>query len=108
MSAFTLFPANKVENLELVLAGGGLMFLVGLLYLVFDKSILVNSGAKSPLAERKSDGLSRSILGVQVGLIVLSMVTTRSSALSLQRKEGLPLGAQLVGWVVLGKLRFFK
>jgi hypothetical protein len=33
------------------------------------------------------------------------MVVTRSSALSLQAKQGLPRGNQIVGWVVLGKFR---
>ena len=32
---------------------------------------------------------------------MLAMIVTRSSALSLQAKEGLPLGNQVVGWIVL-------
>lgn len=32
------------------------------------------------------------------------MVVTRSSVASLQAKAGLPLGAQVTGWIVLGKL----
>jgi hypothetical protein len=39
----------------------------------------------------------------QIGFIILAMIVTRSSALSLQAKVGLPRGNQLVGWVVLGK-----
>lgn len=31
------------------------------------------------------------------------MFVTRSSVLSLQAKEGLPRGNQIVGWLVLGK-----
>ena len=38
----------------------------------------------------------------QIGLIALAMVTTRSSALSLQAKQGLPRGNQIVGWACLG------
>lgn len=34
------------------------------------------------------------------------MVVTRSSVASLQAKQGLPLGAQVVGWFTLGKLIF--
>ena len=37
----------------------------------------------------------------QIGLIILSMLVTRSSALSLQAKQGLPRGNQIVGWLVL-------
>lgn len=40
---------------------------------------------------------------LQIGLIVLSMLVTRSSVLSLQAKQGLPAGNQAVGWLVLGK-----
>jgi phosphatidylinositol glycan class N len=47
------------------------------------------------------DSLSRSILGIQVGLIVLAMIVTRSSVASIQAKRGLPVGNQVVGWVVL-------
>ncbi|RYP03694.1 hypothetical protein DL764_004955 [Monosporascus ibericus] len=36
-----------------------------------------------------------------VGLIILAMLVTRSSALSLQAKQGLPPGNQVVGWLVL-------
>jgi hypothetical protein len=49
---------------------------------------------------------------MQIGLIILAMVVTRSSALSLQAKNGLPRGNQIVGWAVLGmhsidQARFF-
>jgi GPI ethanolamine phosphate transferase 1 len=38
----------------------------------------------------------------QIGLIIQAMITTRSSAMSLQAKQGLPPGNQAVGWLVLG------
>lgn len=41
--------------------------------------------------------------GSQVGLVALAMLVTRSSVASLQAKQGLPLGTQVVGWVTLGK-----
>ncbi|CAD6565782.1 MAG: Glycosyl phosphatidyl inositol anchor synthesis [Alectoria sarmentosa] len=47
------------------------------------------------------DGLSGILLGVQVGLIMLAMIVTRSSVASLQAKMGLPLGNQVVGWTIL-------
>ena len=74
---------------------------VGLLYIIFEKSIILPSN-KSTLAASRTDGLSRSILGVQIGLIVLAMVVTRSSINSLEAKRGLPVGNQIVGWLVLG------
>lgn len=86
------------------LVGGFLMFTVGALYLVFEKSIIAQSTAtKKDLASAKADTLSRTILGTQVGLIALAMLVTKSSVASLQAKEGLPLGTQIVGWTVLGR-----
>lgn len=80
------------------------MFTVGALYLFFEKSIIAKSTAtKKGLASEKADALSRTILGTQVGLVALAMLVTKSSVASLQAKEGLPLGTQVVGWVVLSK-----
>lgn len=78
------------------------MALVGVLYLLFENSV-ISSSTTSDLASPTGDGISRSILGVQTGLIVLAMVVTRSSSISLQAKRGLPLGNQVVGWLVLSK-----
>ncbi|KAI9651188.1 Glycosyl phosphatidyl inositol anchor synthesis [Ciborinia camelliae] len=39
--------------------------------------------------------LSRSLIGAQIGLIVLSMIVTRSTAMSLQARTGLPRGNQV-------------
>lgn len=41
----------------------------------------------------------------QIGLVLLAMVVTRSSALSLQAKLGLPRGNQVVGWIVLSEYK---
>ncbi|MCJ1300042.1 Glycosyl phosphatidyl inositol anchor synthesis [Hypocenomyce scalaris] len=102
MSTFTLLPVVKVEDTNVILIGGLLMLSVGVLYLLFEKSIISSSLSSSgALASPTADGLSRSILGVQIGLIVLAMVVTRSSISSLQAKRGLPLGNQVTGWIVL-------
>ncbi|KAL9603473.1 MAG: hypothetical protein Q9219_001160 [cf. Caloplaca sp. 3 TL-2023] len=84
------------------LLGGFLMASVGLLYLLFEKSILgASSSTRSNLYMSQADGLSKNILGSQIGLIVLAMIVTRSSVASLQAKHGLPLGNQVIGWLVL-------
>lgn len=89
------------------LLGGALMFSVGVLYLQFEKSLLFfppekrNTGQPSPPTPGPNS-LSQSILGVQIGLILLAMIVTPSSIASLQAKRGLPLGNQVVGWLVLG------
>lgn len=78
------------------------MAAVGLLYLLFEKSILsASSSASSELSYPRADGLSKNILGAQIGLIMLAMVVTRSSVASLQAKRGLPIGNQVIGWLVL-------
>ena len=74
---------------------------VGFLYIVSGKSIIPSPNNGS-LAPPRADGLSRSILGIQLGLIVLAMVVTQSSIISLQAKRGLPVGNQILGWLVLG------
>lgn len=84
------------------LTGGFLMVLVGVLYILFEKSILSSTvGGK----QASLDGHSGTLLGVQVGLIMLAMIVTRSSVASLQAKMGLPLGNQVVGWTILSMLK---
>lgn len=46
--------------------------------------------------------------GIQIGLIALSVIVTKSSIESLQSRNGLPLGNQVVGWIVLGEYRSFE
>ncbi|KAL9103172.1 MAG: hypothetical protein Q9163_001777 [Psora crenata] len=100
MSIFTLLPAIKVENSNTILLGGFLMGLVGVLYLLFEKSIL-SPGTRLSRPAPTLDNVTKSIIGGQVGLIALAMIVTRSSIKSLQAKHGLPFGNQVVGWFVL-------
>ncbi|KAM4064755.1 phosphatidylinositolglycan class N (PIG-N) domain-containing protein [Hirsutella rhossiliensis] len=102
MSVFTLLPAMKAENLPLILTGGTVMSVVGLLYLIFEDFVLSDfSWAGKKDASRGNSTTRRSLTGIQVGLVLLAMVVTRSSALSLQSKQGLPPGNQVLGWIVL-------
>ena len=102
MSIFTLLPANKVENATLIILGGLITVVVGLAYILLEKSMLVQTAPNSSaLASNKPDGVSRIIMGTQVGLVALAMLVTRSSVFSLQAKQGLPLGTQVVGWLTL-------
>ena len=84
------------------LTGGFLMVLVGVLYILFEKSILSSTNGSK---QASLDGLSGTLLGVQIGLIMLAMIVTRSSVASLQAKAGLPLGNQVVGWTILSMQR---
>ena len=81
------------------LTGGSLMFLVGVLYLLLEKSML--KGGRESSASLSNT--TRLILGIQIGLIVLAMIVTQSSVASLQARRGLPLGNQVVGWLVLSQ-----
>ncbi|KAI1821888.1 PigN-domain-containing protein [Xylaria intraflava] len=97
MSTFTLLPANKTEDVQLIMLGGSLMVAVGIIYLVFEDKIPSKNSQSQPGPNR----ISRALIGVQTGLIILAMMVTRSSVLSLQAKQGLPRGNQIVGWLVL-------
>ena len=77
------------------------MLLVGVLYLLFEKSILASKNRS--IEEPPLNNITKTILGIQTGLIMLAMVVTRSSVASIQAKRGLPLGNQIVGWLVLSK-----
>ncbi|KAI0459682.1 GPI ethanolamine phosphate transferase 1 [Xylaria acuta] len=102
MSTFTLLPANKVEDVQLIMVGGSLMAAVGIVYLVFEDRLLADfAGSIKPQPSQKENRISRALVGIQTGLIILAMIVTRSSALSLQAKQGLPRGNQIVGWLVL-------
>lgn len=113
------------------------MFLTGLLYLIFERSILGQKRSSDPNSAVSSCG-SRTIMGaqvwkpssmpitldspllrttssqtfhvfhfvtnsIQVGMILLALIVTRSSVASLQAKQGLPLGNQVLGWAILGE-----
>ncbi|UNI22085.1 Glycosyl phosphatidyl inositol anchor synthesis [Purpureocillium takamizusanense] len=102
MSLFTLLPAMKEENVTLILIGGAAMTALGILYLVFEGRIFHDFRDQPlPTAAKADDTIRRTIMGVQVGLVPLAMLVTRSSALSLQAKQGLPIGNQFVAWAVL-------
>ncbi|KAJ5580003.1 GPI ethanolamine phosphate transferase 1 [Penicillium hispanicum] len=102
MSTFTLLPVIKVENIDTITYGGLLMFFTGVLYLLFEDTIIgfSSSGPKGSGTVTNSLG-SRVIMGVQVGMVLLSLIVTRSSVSFLQAREGLPAGNQIVGWSVL-------
>lgn len=88
----------------LSLLGGFLILIIGVLYIALEKSLLVRSSPSNEgLASDKADNLSRLIIGVQIGLVALSMFVTHSSTASLRAKQGLPLGAQVVGWITLSE-----
>ena len=72
----------------------------GVLYLIFENSITSRSRSRGA-ASTQFDYVSRSIMGFQVGIIILAILVTRSSVASLQAKKGLPLGNQVTGWLVL-------
>lgn len=78
------------------------MVMLGLAYLFYEDRLLHSADTRR---DTKSVGLpvARALTGVQIGLVVLAMLVTRSSSLSLQARQGLPRGNQVVGWVTLGE-----
>lgn len=106
MSSFTLLPpAMKGENINTITLGGVLMVAIGILYLAFEEKVLSDFSTAVSKTKPPRNEISRTLIGVQVGLVVLAVVVTRSSVLSLQAKQGLPRGNQIVGWLVLSKSR---
>jgi phosphatidylinositol glycan class N len=102
MGIFTLLPANKVENIPLIMTGGFAMLTIGMAYLYWatfsaDEPLLSQWKGLNPLSMWESG-----LLGTQIGLVALAMIVTHSSATSLQAKQGLPRGNQIVGWIILG------
>lgn len=98
-SALTFMIDRLIRN---SLIGGALMFAVGLVYLALEKSLLSSTKrSQAGLASTSADSLSRTIIGLQIGLILLAMLVTRSSVASLSARQGLPLGTQVVGWITL-------
>ncbi|KAK9460147.1 Phosphatidylinositolglycan class N-domain-containing protein [Lipomyces oligophaga] len=90
MSIFTLLPVVKVESLGQILSAGFLMVLLGASGIVF------LSRQVSPPSL-----FTMLVLGVQFGLVVLSMAVTYSTVTALQAGRGLALGNRVVGWAVL-------
>ncbi|KAI1003973.1 GPI ethanolamine phosphate transferase 1 [Podosphaera aphanis] len=101
MSSFTLFPAMKVENVDLIMIGGLAMVGIGIAYLTFEDRLISKPHISESSTKSCGKVLSRSLIGAQIGFIILAMVTTYSSALSLQTKSGLPKGNQILGWLIL-------
>ena len=83
------------------------MFFTGLLYLMFEDTIIRRSSSVSQSPSSVSSLGSRIIMGTQVGMVLLSLIVTRSSVSFLQARQGLPLGNRVVGWSVLGKFGNF-
>lgn len=101
MSVFTLLPANKVEEPYLIFLGGAIMFAIGATYLIFEKDILPKPRAGDQSVNTLLGEMSRVILSVQLGLVLLSMIVTKSAIGYIQARQGLPLGVIFVGWITL-------
>lgn len=89
LAVISLQPVVKVENLDMIVGSGILAFSIAFVYTVYLSRVL------------KLGGITMVTFGVQLGLILLSVIVTRSSVLSLQARNGLPIGSQLVGWMTL-------
>ncbi|KAK6356616.1 Glycosyl phosphatidyl inositol anchor synthesis, variant 2 [Orbilia javanica] len=97
MSVFTLLPVVKVESLVQIHSAGGLMLATGLGYIAYGHR-LFDTDTKTIFNGKYMQFL----LGLQCGLIALSMAVTHGSVQSIQAKKGLPFGNQVMGWCILG------
>lgn len=99
LSIFTLLPVVKIEDTNTITAGGLLMLGAGLAYLFYEHDI--NAQSRSRGTNSEPNLLARTVMGLQLGVILLTIIVTRSSVASIQAKQGLPLGNQIVGWLCL-------
>ncbi|KAF7548315.1 hypothetical protein G7Z17_g7139 [Cylindrodendrum hubeiense] len=97
IQSLRLLPQITTNKTSLV--GGVLMVIIGLSYLMFEDYAL--SDFSSPKTKKDRLHTSRTLLGAQIGLTLLSILVTHSSIMSLQAKQGLPPGNQIVGWIIL-------
>lgn len=79
------------------------MVVVGIMYLIFEDFVLAEFTWTTKSTPKKPNHVTRMLVGVQIGLTILSILITRSTVLSMQSKNGVPPGNQAVGWLVLGK-----
>jgi phosphatidylinositol glycan class N len=81
------------------------MAAIGIVYLVFEDYIIeqLPKTKKEEVAAGKPI-VSRTVFGIQIGLVVLSMIVTRLSIDSIVSRQGLPIGTQIVGWLTLSML----
>lgn len=102
LSTFTLLPVIKIESTSLVTLGGLLMAAVGVLFMIFEPRLSSSpSNPRKPKAVSSSTSIPNTIMGAQIGLILLAVIVTRSSISHIQARQGLPLGNQIVGWLTL-------
>ncbi|KAG5439096.1 hypothetical protein PCANB_001394 [Pneumocystis canis] len=93
ISVFTLLDTVKKEKLAVILTGGLIMLLSGTIYLIFGDLFIKK--------KKNIPQMPKTIISFQLSLLVLSIIVTRSTILSLQAKKGLPLGNQVLGWIIL-------
>ncbi|KAJ8296754.1 GPI ethanolamine phosphate transferase 1 [Rhodotorula toruloides] len=90
LAVFPVLPVEKGEDLRVVSAGAALICTLGLVAIRWLRRL------DSPTWTR-----TRRFLLAEIALTVACTAVTCSSALSLLRKEGLPVLNQYAGWVVL-------
>ncbi|KAK6337699.1 Glycosyl phosphatidyl inositol anchor synthesis, variant 2 [Orbilia brochopaga] len=99
MSIFTILPVIKVESLLLIHSAAFMMLAAGIGYIRYGHNIF-GERERTHLEVFASRHM-QALLGAQCGLIGISMVVTHASVESLRAKQGLPLGNQVVGWLIL-------
>ncbi|GAA5965459.1 hypothetical protein JCM21900_006306 [Sporobolomyces salmonicolor] len=90
LAVFPLLPVEKGEDLRVISVGSGVILWLGL-------------AAHDKLRQESSPGAERARWMVISEMLatVAALVATACSAMSLQRKQGLPRFWQYVGWIVL-------
>lgn len=85
---FPLLAVDKEESLPSILAGGGVMLLIGAIHLYSSGRNVVDKSVRISCA-------------IQMGLVAAMMLVTSSSVGCLQAKAGLPRLHQIAAWLIL-------
>lgn len=86
MSSYTLFDAVKIESLAMINVSGGLIALFSLAcYFWLLRRVVL-------------DRYTKSLLLVQINLVLVNLVVLNNSITSLQQRKGLPASCQYLSW----------
>ncbi|RHZ74179.1 hypothetical protein Glove_227g81 [Diversispora epigaea] len=87
-SVFTLLPVEKGEDITLLIIGGLLITITGIIALWKSSNLNFEQN-------------SRKIIGFQIILIIISLITVYDTTNKLKEKTGLPFLNQIIAWMIL-------
>ena len=87
LSIFPIQNPVKVESINMIICSGILMTIIGII--------------GYSLLKEKMNNLTKKLIQLQILFILISIYSTTKSVVSLTKREGLPIDAQIIGWIIL-------